>query len=538
MSFLRPVLLVFLIASFAAAGCGKRESAVERGIREQVLERGAHADVSDLDPHTAVTITEIDVATALFEGLVAEHPQTLQPVPGVAERWEVSPDGLNYTFHLRANARWSDGSAVTADDFVQAWRRVLTPALAAPNATLLYVVQGAEAYHKGATTEFGEVAVKATSPQTLRVALEHAAPHFLSLLAHPVTYPVPLAAIRKHGGEADRSNRWTRPGSLVGNGPFVLKAWRPNQEIFVAKSPTYWDAATVRLNGIRFHPSDSIEAEERAFRAGQLHLTYVLPFGKAEAYRRDAPHLLRMDPYLDTYFLALNTARPPLDQEPVRRALALAVDRNALVNQVLRGGQTPATALTPTGLPGYTPPSGDGYDPDAARRLLSAAGFPRGERLPAIEILFNTSENLRLIAEAVQEMWRRELGLTVRLVNQERKVVLSERRAGNFQVLVSDWVGDYLDPSTFLEPWRSDATNNYTRWSHAEYDTLLFTAARNPDPATRAEQLAKAEALLLQAAPLIPLYYNTHTFLLHPSVKGWHPTLLDHHPYKHVWLEP
>lgn len=532
------VLLHVIPAALLLASCGRRESAVERGIREQILERGAHTDVTDLDPHTAINITEMDVISSLFEGLVSEDPVDLHPVPAVAEKWDVSPDGLTYTFHLRANARWSDGSPVTAGDFVDSWKRILTPSLGAQRAGLLYIIQGAEAFHKGVAADFAQVGVRALDPRTLQVRLEHPTAYFLSLLTHPAWFPVPLATVAKHGAVAQPGNRWTRPGSIIGNGPFVLKTWRPSQEIFVEKSPTYWDAATVRLNGIRFHAIESVDAEERAFRAGQLHVTYVVPFGKAASYRRDAPQFLRSDPYLDTYFLRLNTTRPPVSDPRIRRALAHAIDRTALVEKVLRGGQRPATAITPPGLPGYTPPAGLETNADEARRLLAEAGHANGQGLPPLELLFNTSENMRIIAEALQGMWKRELGLNVQLVNQEFKVVLSERSAGRYQILLSDWVGDYLDATTFLEPWRRDSGDNHTGWGNAEYDALLFDAARNQNPASRAAQLQKAEALLLKEAPIIPLYYNPHTFLLHPSVKGWHPTLLDHHPYKHVWLEP
>ncbi|PTX92549.1 peptide ABC transporter substrate-binding protein [Opitutus sp. ER46] len=537
LSLLR-LLPALLAALLLLPGCGRRESAVERGIREQILERGAHADVTDLDPQTAVNIAEMDVVSALFEGLVVEDPVDLHPVPGVAERWDVSADGLTYTFFLRRDAKWSDGTAVTAADFVASWQRMLTPSLAAENAGLLYVLQGAEAFHRGANPDFSQVGVTALDPYTLRVRLDHPTPYFLSLLTHSAWLPVPVATIQRFGGLADRGNRWTRPGSLVGNGAFVLKTWRPNQEIFVEQSPTYWDATRVKLKGVRFHPIDSVDAEERAFRAGQLHVTYVLPFGKADAYRRESPQLLRSDAYLNTYFLRLNTARAPFDDVRVRQALGLAVDRDVLVEKVLRAGQRPAHSLTPPGLATYTPPQAVRSDAAEARRLLQEVTRNGVQPLPTLQLLYNTNENLRVVAEALQEMWRRELGLNVEIANQEYKVVLSERRAGRYQILLSDWVGDYLDATTFLDPWRGDSANNHTNWRSADYDALLFAAARNSDPVARARQLQEAETLLLQAAPVVPLYYNAHTFLLHPSVKGWHPTLLDHHPFKHVWLEP
>jgi len=538
----RFLQLAFATPALGAAllglpGCLRRETAVQSGNRAQILHRGIGSDVGDLDPQLATNIAEGDIDSALFEGLVAEDPADLHPVPGVAESWEISSDRLTYTFHLRADARWSDGRPVTAGDFVASWRRILTPSLGAPNADLLHLIQGAEAFHRGLVPDFSQVGVTAADTRTLRVTLEHPAPYFLSLLSNPAWLPVPVSVITALGPPAERGNPWTRAGQLVGNGPFVLKSWEPNQRLIVEKSPSYWDAAHVRLQAVYFYPIDSIDTEERAFRSGQLHLTYVLPFGKVEAYRREAPQFLRTDPYLDSYFLRLNTRRPPFDDDRVRRALAQAVDRGTLIGKILHGGQLPATAITPPGLPGYTPPAGLATDFNAARRLLAEAGFPGGRGLPAIELLYNHSENHRVIAEALQEMWRRELGLEVRLASQEFKVVLDERRAGHYQILLSDWVGDYLDPATFLDPWRSDSGNNHTGWASPDYDDRLFAAARTADPADRARQLARAEALMLAAAPVIPLYYNTHVFLCQPSVKGWLPTLLDHHPYKHVWLE-
>lgn len=540
-SFAAPAffrILAALTVSALLSGCLKRETPVDQGIREQVLHRGIGSEVSDLDPQTAINIAEVDIASALFEGLVAEDPVDLHPVPGLAARWTVASDLLTYTFYLRPEAKWSNGDPLTSADFIAAWQRILTPSLGAENAGMLYVVQGAEAFHKGATKSFSQVGVSAPDAHTLRVTLEHPTPYFLSLLTHPAWHPVPLKVIAEKGDVYARGNSWTRPGAHVSNGPFRLKSWQPNRLIVVEKSPTYWDAARVRLNAIHFHPIESIESEERTFRAGQLHLTYTLPFGKVDAYRRNSPQLLRIDPYLNSYFFRFNTRHAPLNNERVRRALSLAIDRTTIVEKVLRGGQLPATSLTPPGLPDYTPPDVVRSDPEAARALLAEAGFPGGKGLPALEILFNTSGNHRLIAEAIQEMWRRELGLDVKMVNQEFKVVLAERRAGRFQILLSDWVGDYLDATTFLDLWRSDSGNNHTGWANPEYDALLFSAARNPDPAARAQQLQRAEALMLNAAPAVPIYFNTHVFLLHPSVKGWNSTLLDHHPYKHVWLEP
>jgi oligopeptide transport system substrate-binding protein len=234
----------------------------------------------------------------------------------------------------------------------------------------------------------------------------------------------------------------------------------------------------------------------------------------------------------------LNTTQAPLDDEKVRQALSLAIDRDALAHKVLRDGQQPAYSLTPPGMPHYTPPHVLRTDLAEAKRLLAETAFGRDGATAKIELLYNTSDNLRLIAEALQQMWQRDLGIHVELLNQEYKVVLSERRAGHYQMILGDWVGDYLDASTFLDPWRSSSPNNFTGWSDSDYDASLFAAEREPDAATRADLMAKAERRLLEAAPVIPLYYNPHTYLLQTSVRGWHPTLLDRHPYKAVWLQP
>ncbi len=538
-SFLRSLCLAAATLCLLSA-CGKRETNVDRGLRDQIFHRGIGYEVSELDPHLVTGIGEGEVLRALFEGLVAGDPVDLHPVPAVAERWEISPDGSTYTFHLRASAKWSDGSTLTARDFVASYQRILTPTLGAEYANMLYILQGAEAYHKGTTKDFTTVGVKAVDDRTLRLTLEHPAAYFLTLLPNPPWLPVHLPTIAKHGPVDRRGNAWTRPEHIVTNGPFVLKKWVQNQVIETAKSPHYWDAAKVRLNGVCFYPVESVDAEERMFRAGQLHITETVPIAKIEAYRRDSPHLIRSDPYFASYFYRFNTRKPPFNDVRVRRALSLAIDRDAIAHKILKGGEQPALGLTPPDRHGYTfaPNLASGQAArDEARALLKQAGFENGQGFPTVELLFNTSENHRLVAEAVQQMWRRELGIDVKLANQENKVVLANRRAGDYWILRSNWVGDYLDPLTFLDIFRSDSGNNYTGWANRDYDAALFAAARTADPATRRELFQKAESLLIQESPIAPIYYFTHTFLKHPTVRGWNPTLLDHHPYKHVWLE-
>lgn len=527
-----------LIAAFALAACAPRETLVDQGNRTQTLHRSIGPDLSDLDPHLAYSLGDIHVLSALFEGLVGEDPKTLAPVPGVATRWEVSADALTYTFHLRPDARWSDGRPLVAADFVSSARRALSPALGARSAELLYPVLNAEAYHKTRLADFAEVGIRATDTHVLRITLEYPAAHFLSLLTHPVWFPVPLHAVAAAGAADARDNRWASdPRTFVGNGPFVLRDWRRGQVIVAEANPAYWDAATVKLRAVHFHAYESVDAEERAFRAGQLHLTESLPAGRVEAWRAEAPEKLRTDAFLDAYFYRINTTRPVLNDARVRRALSLAIDREALVSALLKGGQRPATGFVPPGTGGYEPPSLLRHDLAAARALLAEAGHPEGRGLPVFELLYNTSENHRRIAEAIQQQWR-AAGIQIRLINQENASLFEARDTGDFQILRSSWVADFDDPVSFLALFTKDSAYNFTGWSDPAYDRALYEAARAPDTATRHALYRQAETRLLEAAPILPIYVNTHVFLIHPAVRGWHPTLLDRHPLKHVSLEP
>jgi oligopeptide transport system substrate-binding protein len=530
-AFLTLVLLV------GGASCRKPETNVEKGNRLQILHKGNGQEVQDLDPQIVNSTTEFNILSALLEGLVAEDPVDLHPVPGVAERWEISEDGRTYTFHLRHNAKWSNGDPVTAHDFIGSYRRILSPALAADNAYMLYAVANAEAFHKGKLTDFEQVGFRAPNEHTLVITLARPTPYFLSLLSNYSWFPVHLPTVAKYGPVNERGSRWTLPERYVGNGPFTLEEWRLNVRVRVKKSATYWDAETVKLNGIIFHTIDSLNVEERAFRSGQIHMTEAIPINRIDPYRRDKPHLLRIDPYLGTYFYRVNVTKPPLDNRLVRRALAMAIDRQAIVEKVTRGAQLPAGAFTPPNTAGYTAEASIAYDIAAAQRTLAEAGFPEGRGLPPIEILFDTSENHRTIAEAIQQMWRKNLNVTATLVNQEQKVYFSSRRQMAYQVVRSSWIGDYNDPNSFLNLWVTGGGNNMTGWSNPEYDRLVAEAGQTADQAARFAAFQRAEAILLEEAPIVPIYYYTHGFLIHPNVKGWYPTILDHHPYKHVWLE-
>jgi oligopeptide transport system substrate-binding protein len=511
---------------------------VERGNRARVLYLGNAADPHDLDPQTATGIPEADILFALDEGLVRLDPVTLQPIPGVAASWEISPDGTVYTFHLRPDEKWSNGEPLTAQDFVASYERELSPGLGAQLAYFLYDLKNGEAYNKGLLKDFDQVGVHALDTHTLQLTLHDPAPYLLSGLLYTRFYsPVQIATVAKHGAIDAPGNTWTRPETFVGNGPYKLVKWRTNQEVVVQRNPYYWDAKNVWLNEIHFYPIDDIEVEDNAFRAGQLHLTSQVASSKIDWYRRNHPEWLHIDPYEGIYFYMLNTTRPPLTDVRVRRALAMAVDRESIVRYVTRGGQLPAHSFTPPDSGGYTARATIPTDVPAARKLLAEAGYPGGAGLPPIQILINTSDNHRVIAEAIQEMWLRSLGVNATIVNQEWKVYLDSRATMNYQVCRAGWIS-YLDPNGFLENFLTGGANNQTGFANPEYDRLILDEAPHTrDPAARLEVFQRAEKILLDAVPIIPIYDYTNPYLIRPCVLDWPRNRLGYRQYQRVRLQ-
>jgi oligopeptide transport system substrate-binding protein len=420
----RPLLLLTAALALLLNGCRPRESAVEAATASRTLLLGNLSEPNDLDPQIADSQQTFNIIMALMEGLAQYHPETCEAAPATAERWEISADQRTWTFHLRRDARWSNGDPVTAKDFAWAYRRMLNPALGAEYASMLFVLRNAEAYYNGKEKDFAAVGVEARDDHTLVLTLAQPVAYLDKLVCHAAWYPLHPNTVTRFGGETTRGSAWTKPGNYVGNGPFLLDEWVPNKLIRVRRSPTYWDHATVWLNDVVFYPIDSTDAEERMFRAGQLHVTASIPIEKIAVYKNDpalAP-LLRQETNLATYVYRFNTTRPPFNDVRVRQALAFAIDRQRIVERVAKGGQTPAQSLTPPNTAGFTAQSRVPHDPERARQLLAEAGFPGGRGFPAFEILFNTNEGHRQIAEAIQQMWRTELGVDARLFNQEAKV--------------------------------------------------------------------------------------------------------------------
>jgi len=522
-----PLVLggVALLAAILFTGC-RRPSAVETATEAGILLLGNGPDPQTLDPHLATSIGALQINFALREGLVRFDHETMAPLPGLAESWTLSDDGETFTFYLRTDATWSDGTPLTAADVVASWERLLNPALGSGNAPLLYFIEGAQAYHQGLADDFATVGIQARGLFILEVRLATPAPFFLSVLMHPALAPVPLAAIDANGGRYDRGNDWsTRPGPV--NGPFILEDWQPNRLLAVTQNDAYHAADRIQLNGVHFLPFAEPATEERAFRAGQLHVTDALPPARAAALREAAEPALRIEPYLGTYYILLNHTVEPLGDPRTRAALAAALDREAIVNRLLGAGQTVATQFTPTKLLPPADETSTPFDPARAQALLAEAGYPQGAGFPSLVYLFNTSESHRQIGEALQAMWREHLGLDITLENVEWRTYLARRAEGDYAMARAVWIGDYADPYSFLQLWHPASPNNWIGWDDAAYGDALATSLATPDPATRQAAFRAAEARLQAETAVIPLYHYTTAYLQHPTVEGWAGNLLD-----------
>lgn len=535
-----PIVVLLACLSLLLVACGRRETPVEAARATQTLILGNGAEPQDLDPQTSSAYTDYNILIALLEGLTVIDESTSQPVAGTAASWDISDDGRRYTFHLRPEARWSNGDPVTAADFVFSFQRILTPTLASDYSYMLYPIKNAEPYNTGALADFAQVGVKALDDRTLRIDLERPTPQLLALAAHQAWFPVHPPTVLAAGPIDRRGGGWTAPGKFVGNGAYVLAEWSPNQRIVVKRNARYWNHAATAdgVQSVVFIPNDNLAADEAAFRTGQIHLTYDLLPDRIAHYRAENPAALRVDPLLETNFIRFNVRRPPLDDVRVRRALALAIDRESICNQLLQGSRIPARALTPPGTAGYTARAAVPDDVDAARRLLAEAGYPDGKDFPVLEVQMNSDTLNDRVYAAIQAMWKQNLGIDVRLVSLDFRVYLENQRTGAYDISRSRWIGDYNDPNTFLDMFVTDGGNNHTRWASPVYDRHIAAAADAAGADERYKHFQTAEELLLESAPITPLYHGTRTYLIHPDVQNWMPSLLGIHRYQTIRIRP
>lgn len=529
-------LLASSFIILTSISCSKKTN-IDVATAEGILLVGNTSEPKSLDGQVATGVIESKVITALFEGLCTGHPsEDTTAMPGAAESWTHSEDFKTWTFKLRKDGKWSDGTPLTTEDFLFSYERVLSPDFAAKYASMLYFLKGAEAFNKGETTDFATVGVKALDKYTLELKLKAPTPFLPEITKHYTWYPVPKHAVLRKGTMTEQHTLWTDPDNIVSNGPFKMKLWKFNYIIEVEKNENYWDAENVKLNGIKFFPVENAYTENRMFSNGQLHTTATVPSEMIEKARKEDPKSLKQETYLSTSFLRCNLTRKPLDNIKVRKAISLAIQRDDIIEFLLKGGQTFATSLTPP-FGGYTPPKIIKTDLAEAKKLLAEAGYPNGKGFPEIDILTTSRETSVKLAEAIANMLKRDLGIYVNIKKYEWQTYLAKVSGLEYDLATGGWTGDYIDPTTFLDMWKKGDGNNRTGWSSEEYEKILETASQTQDPEKRLTLLAEAETLLLNERPIIPLYWNTSNYLLHTDVKGWEPLLLNNHPYKFIELK-
>lgn len=501
----------------------------------QILRRGNGAEPQTLDPHRAQGVPESNVLRDLFEGLINEAPDgTL--VPGVAESWSISDDGRVYRFTLRSDARWSNGDPVTAGDFVFSLRRTIDPATLSVYSSILFPIANARAIASGELppTQLGVIAV---DEQTLEIRLAAPTPYLLGLLTHSTTYPVHQPSLVAAG------ERFARPGTLVSNGPYQLDDWVVQSHLRLVRNTEYWDDTSTRVDEVWYYPIENQDAELKRYRADELDITEALPYNQLGWIRENLGDELIISPYLGSYYYGLNLTRAPFKDQPgLRRALAMAIDRDIIANKLAGAGEIPAYGWVPE-VQGYTQQRAEWADwtqderNAQARRLIAEAGYGPDKPL-RVELLYNTSENHKRLAVAVASMWKQTLGVETSLVNQEWKVFLDTRTRKETQVFRSGWIGDYNDAYTFADLLYSTNQQNDSGYSSARYDELLDQASVEPDAARRRALLEEAERVLLADLPIIPIYFYVSKHLVKPWVQGFTPNIMDHHQSRHLAVLP
>ena len=502
-----------------------------------VLTRGLTSDPESLDPHKARSVQANEVLRDLDEGLLS-YSAGGELVPGVAQSWQMSPDGLTYTFTLRAQARWSNGDPVTADQFVYSLRRLVTPATGAFYAELLGNIENVPEILAGATPP-AELGVEAPDPHTLVIRLSQPTPYLLNVMALPSTFPVHPATVQQFG------DAFARPGNLVSNGAYKLDAWQPGSMLTLSRNAHYWNNAATAIDKVQYLVLTDENTQLNRFRAGELDITDTVPPKDAATLRTEFGGELHMAPYLGVYYYGFNlTAAPFKDNPALRQALSMAIDRDALVANVTRRGELAAYSWVPPGVAHYRPPQFpyamlDQQQRDArAVQLYHDAGYGPDKPLH-IELRYVASDTEKLVAVAIKQMWHDVLGVETDLVGEEFKVLLAETRAKQVtQVFRSSWIGDYDDAHTFLSVMESGNPANLAGYDNPEFDALMDKAAMQTDADRRELYLEEAERRMLEDHPVIPLYFYVSKHLVDARVRGWQDNMLDYHYSQQLSLAP
>jgi oligopeptide transport system substrate-binding protein len=525
-------LLILALAAAAAQGCAPKPAARAPCPPGKVcLQLGNASEPVSLDPHKTTGTWEQRILMDSLMGL-AQDDAAGEPIPGMAERWTTSADGLTWTFYLR-EAVWSDGVPVTADDFVFSLRRILLPQTASEYASLLYLIKGAQAVNEGKAKP-ETLGARAVSPRVLEITLEHPAPYLPQLATHPTMFPVPKHMVEKYG------DAWSQPAHYVSNGPYRVVAWRLGDYVKAVKNPRFFDAGKVCIDEIYYYPTNDAISAERQVKRGELDLNADIQSNRIAFLRKEMPAYVHTHIYLGVAYLAFNTHVPALHDKRVRQALGMAIDREFITGKLLRGGQAPAYTFVPPGVANYRPPPAAAWAawPLArrqaeARRMLAAAGYGPGHPLK-IEIKHRNTPDPMLVMPAIQADLK-QVGVEVSLAQNETQIAYASYRNRDFQVADAAWVADYDDPMSFLYLMQSaTGPQNYGDYKNPAFDALLAKADNEADAAKRAAYLARAEAVMLDDATVVPTFFYVNKNLVNPKVTGWVDNMVDWHPTRYL----
>lgn len=500
-----------------------------------VLKRGNGAEPDTLDPHKATGTWENNIVGDMFIGLYTVNAAG-QPMLGAAEAHTVSEDLLTHTFTIREGHVWSDGTPVTAHDFVFSLRRQLDPATASQYASLLYLIKNGQAVNTG-QEPLEALGVSAKDDRTFVIELNYPAPYINTMLTHYTTYPVPKHVVEAHGA------RWIRPGTAVSNGAYVLDNWIPQDHVKVRKNPLFFDAENVQIDEVYYFPTTDSTAALKQFRAKELDLNTAAPLQQIDWMRENIPNELRIHPFMGVSYIVLNAQKPPFDNANVRMALSMALDRKVFTDDILRAGQIPAYSFVPPGVSNYRGGVEAIYKnmtmeerQTEARALLAEAGFDESNPLK-FEYQYREGVDGRRIAVTTRDMWQ-EIGVEAELIQGEVKTHYANLRTGNFKVGDAGWIMDYSDPQNlyFLLDSRSGPMN-YGRYANPEFDRLMDLSNFEPDIEKRKDIFQQMEQILVEDQPLITTFFNSNTNLVHTHVKGWEDNVVNIHRTRFLRIE-
>jgi oligopeptide transport system substrate-binding protein len=532
------MLLALVMLLGVLAGCS---GSADEGKAGQQISVCVGSEPKSIDPTLNNAVDGATMIIHAFEGLT-KLDKTGKVVPGMAKSWKQNDDGTVFTFTLR-DAKWSDGQPVKAQDFVYSWRRAVDPATAAEYSYQLYYIKNGQAINEG-NGKVEDLGVKAVDDKTLEVTLEAPCAYFLEITSFPTLFPIREDVVSK-----DPEGWATKPETYISNGPFTLKSWTHDSEIIMAKNESYYDKNTIKPSSVRFVLIGDANAVLAAFKNEEIIFADDMPTEEIPALKEEG--VLKIDPLLGTYFYVFNTTKAPFDNPKVRKALTLAIDRQYIIDNIAQGNQIPAGAFVPYAVPDVKPDPDfrttgkDYYDPSAgayekniaeAKKLLEEAGYPNGQGFPQVEFMYNTEGAHVQIAEAIQEMWKKNLGITIKLTGQEWAVFQQTRTDGNFQIARHGWLGDYVDPMTFLDLWYSTSGQNDADWKNADFDKNIDIAKKSANREERMKAMHAAEDLMMAEMPVMPIYYYTDMYLIRDTLKGYYgsPLGFDYFMYSTI----